>query len=127
MDVVAGWGGLHYLESIERGAVGCMPGCDLGPAFVEIDRLAREGSANATAAANELYDAIVPLLSYEAQSLDLLLLGAKRLLRRNGIFGSERLRRPGRELDPFESASLDGLMEALTERRVPGFAARVVA
>jgi 4-hydroxy-tetrahydrodipicolinate synthase len=127
MDVVAGWGGLQYLESIDRGAVGCMPGCDMGPAFVEIDRLAREGSPSATAAARALYDSILPLLSYEAQSLDLLLLGAKRLLRRNGIFGSERLRQPGRELDPIESASLDGLFDGLAERRVPGFAAPVVA
>jgi 2-keto-3-deoxy-L-arabinonate dehydratase len=127
MDVVAGWGGLHYLESLERGAVGCMPGCDLGPAFVEIDRLAREGTPDAAAAAKALYDSLLPLLSYEAQSLDLLVLGAKRLLRRNGIFGSERLRQPGRELDPIESTSLDGLMDDLAERRVPGFAAQVVA
>jgi 2-keto-3-deoxy-L-arabinonate dehydratase len=127
MEVVAGWGGLQYLESVERGAVGCMPGCDLGPAFVEIDRLAREGSPTAAAAAHALYDAILPLLSYEAQSLDLLLLAAKRHLRRRGVFGSERLRQPGRALDAVESAWLDRLIDALGERGVPGFATEVVA
>jgi 4-hydroxy-tetrahydrodipicolinate synthase len=45
LELVVGWGGLGYLEQIPRGAVGCMPGCDLGPAVVAIDRFARTGAA----------------------------------------------------------------------------------
>ncbi|HET9520715.1 MAG TPA: dihydrodipicolinate synthase family protein [Candidatus Limnocylindrales bacterium] len=119
IEVVAGWGGQHYLESIRRGATGCMPGCDLGPALVEIDRRAREGDG---AGADALYRTILPLLSYEAQSLDLLLLGAKRVLTRRGIFVSGALRAPGRGLDPEEVATLDGLIARLQADGVAGFA-----
>lgn len=117
IDVVAGWGGQHYLESIRRGAVGCMPGCDLGPALVVIDRLARSGEI---AAAEERYREILPLLSYETQSLELLLLGAKRVLVRRGVFSSDILRSPGRALDAIEAATLDALIAELERRGVPG-------
>lgn len=118
MEIVAGWGGLHYLESIRRGASGCMPGCDLGPAIVALDRLARSGDGDA----DTLYRTILPLLSYEAQSLDLLLLGAKRILVRRGIFGSGALRAPARVLDPHETTSLDVLVAHLEAEGAPGFA-----
>lgn len=119
MEIVAGWGGLHYLESVRRGASGCMPGCDLGPAIVVLDRLARRGDLDG---ADAIYRTILPLLSYEAQSLDLLLLGAKRILVRRGIFGSGALRAPARVLDPHERTSLDALVARLEAESVPGFA-----
>jgi 2-keto-3-deoxy-L-arabinonate dehydratase len=118
IEIVAGWGGLHYLESIRRGAIGCMPGCDLAPALLRIDRLARGGDL---VAADTLYRAILPLLSYEAQSLDLLLLGAKHHLRRLGVFSTERLRAPGRALDTEEATTLDQLLDRLAGDAVPGF------
>lgn len=117
IEIVAGWGGLHYLESARRGAVGVMPGCDLGPALVMIDRALRAGDA---AAAERLYRAILPLLLYEGQSLDLLLLGAKRLLHGQGILGTDRLRAPSRRLDPDEAVSLDALFAELEREAVPG-------
>lgn len=119
IEIVAGWGGLHYLESIRRGATGCMPGCDLGPALVRIDRLARAGDV---AAADALYRAILPLLSYEAQSLDLLILGSKRHLHRQGVFSTDRLRAPGRSLDPDEAVTIDGLLDRLAADGIAGFA-----
>lgn len=118
IEIVAGWGGLQYLESIRRGAIGCMPGCDLAPALLRIDRLARTGDM---IAADALYRAILPLLSYEAQSLDLLVLGAKHHLRRLGIFSTERLRSPGRSLDPDEMETIDALLDRLAADGVPGF------
>ncbi len=119
MEIVAGWGGLHYLESIRRGASGCMPGCDLGPALLAIDRLA---CGSHVAAADGLYRTILPLLSYEAQSLDLLLLGAKRVLVHRGIFDSGALRAPGRALDQHETASFDAMIARLEGEGVAGFA-----
>lgn len=118
VEIVAGWGGLAYLEQVARGASGCMPGCDLGPALLAIDRAVRAGDeAQATA----LYRAILPLLAFETPSLDLLLLSAKRHLRRRGIFGSEVMRDPARTLDDQETATLDGLLDELAAARVPGF------
>lgn len=118
LEVVAGWGGLHYLESVRRGAVGCMPGSDLGPAFGEIHRLAAAGSI---AAAEDLYGRILPLLSYAAQSLELLILSAKRALVRRGVFPSGAMRQPARELDDQEARTLDALFDRLEEAGVPGW------
>jgi 4-hydroxy-tetrahydrodipicolinate synthase len=118
MAVVAGWGGLGYLESVQRGAIGVMPGCDLAAAFVAIDGAARSGDAVQAAAT---YRQIAPLLSYETQSLERLILGAKRYLVRAGLFSSGRLRPPGRPIDATEAATLDDLVAKLEAAGVPGF------
>lgn len=118
IEVVAGWGGMGYPDAIARGAVGVMPGCDLAPALLAIDRAAKRGDH---AGADALYRAIVPLLAFEGQSLELLLLGAKRHLRRAGLLSSERLRAPARGLDEREVATLDALLDRLAADRVPGF------
>src|SRR3989441_10549288 len=38
IEGVAGWGGLHYPESLRRGAIRCMPGSHLGAASTRMDR-----------------------------------------------------------------------------------------
>lgn len=118
VEVVAGWGGLHYPESLRRGAVGCMPGSDLGPAFVAMHRLACDGQAEA---ADVLYRTILPLLSYTTQSLELLILSAKHALIRFGVFSSGSMRRPARELDAEEASTLDALFDRLADAAVPGW------
>jgi 4-hydroxy-tetrahydrodipicolinate synthase len=118
IEVIAGWGGLNYLESMRRGAVGCMPGCDLGAAILDIDRRWRAGDPEG---ASDAYRRIVPLLSYVGQSLDLLVLGSKRMLRRKGIFTNERMRQPSRVLDPEEAATIDALLDRLALESAPGF------
>src|SRR4029078_1673852 len=52
IDIVAGWGGLGYVESVARGAIGCMPGCDLGPALLAIDHRLRAGDVSGAGAAD---------------------------------------------------------------------------
>jgi 2-keto-3-deoxy-L-arabinonate dehydratase len=118
LELVAGWGGLNYLEQLERGAVGCFPGCDLGPAIKAIDSAARTG---ARLEAQAGYRRILPFLSLATASLELLLLTAKRHLLRSGIFSTELLRAPARTLDEQESRTVDALLDELTELGVPGF------
>jgi dihydrodipicolinate synthase/N-acetylneuraminate lyase len=118
LELVAGWGGIDYLEQIDRGAVGCFPGCDLGPAIGVIDRYARNGDRDA---AQELYGRILPYLSLATASLDLLLLTAKRHLRRSGIFSTEVLRANSHALDAEESRMVDALLDELATLGTPGF------
>ena len=118
VEIVAGWGGLGYPEQVARGAVGCMPGSDLGPAIKHIDVALRLGDSDA---AWSLYECILPLLAFETVSLDRILLGAKRHLRRRGLFTSEVLRAPARTLDPVESVTVDALLDELAAHGVPGF------
>jgi dihydrodipicolinate synthase/N-acetylneuraminate lyase len=95
-----------------------MPGCDLAPAFVEIDRLAREGEAGK---AEGVYAAILPLLTYEAQSLELLIVGAKLALQANGMFPTARIRVPGFALDAEQVATFNRLFDRLREEGVAGW------
>ena len=118
LELVAGWGGLDYLDQIDRGAVGCFPGCDLGPVIAAIDRLARRGDH---AAAQDLYRRILPLLSLATASLDLLLLTAKRHMRRRGVFSTEIMRAPARVLDDHEKRTVDALFDELMSAGTPGF------
>lgn len=118
LELVAGWGGLNYLEQLERGAVGCFPGCDLGPAIKAIDSAVRAGAREDARAG---YRRILPFLSLATASLDLLLLTAKRHMLRSGIFSTELLRAPARTLDEQESRTVDALLDELTELGVPGF------
>ena len=118
LELVAGWGGLDYLGQVARGAVGGMPGCDLGPAMVTIDRLARTGDLDA---AEGCYRDVLPYLSLATASLDLLLLSAKRHLRRRGVFTSEALRSPARTLDEREARTFDALLDELAALGTPGF------
>jgi 4-hydroxy-tetrahydrodipicolinate synthase len=121
LELVAGWGGLGYLEQLQRGAVGCFPGCDLGPAISAIDRHARAGDRDA---AQQLYRRILPFLSLATASLDLLLLTAKRHMRRRGIFSTEALRAPARTLDDLEARTVDALLDELAALGTPGFGPR---
>ena len=108
----------RIVEQLERGAVGCFPGCDLGPAIRAVDTAARAGEHEA---AHLLYRRILPYLSLATASLDLLLLTAKRHLRRSGVFSSEVLRAPGRGLDAQESQAVDALLDELAAAETPGF------
>jgi dihydrodipicolinate synthase/N-acetylneuraminate lyase len=118
IEVVAGWGGMHYLESVARGVSGCMPGCDLAAAFVEIDRLARAGEETK---ADDLYRLILPLLSYETESLERLIAGAKLGLVECGIFGRATTRSPEHRLDEHERRTFAWLFRRLQEDGAPGW------
>ena len=118
LRLVAGWGGLHYLELVARGAVGCLPGCDLAPALKAIDTAVRSGRDDE---ARTRYRQVLPYLSLASSSLELLLLTAKRHLRRSGIFSTELLRAPARTLDAHEARAVDALLDELKQAGVPGF------
>ncbi len=118
VEIVAGWGGIGYLEQVQRGAVGCMPGSDLGPALLAIDRALRGGDVET---ASRRYRQILPLLSFETATLHLLVLSAKRHLRRQGVFSTEFMRHPAPVLDQAEQVTVDRLLDELIAAGAPGF------
>lgn len=117
LRVMAGWGGLHYPESFDRGAVGCMPGSDLGAALGEIHA---HLEADRHEEADRLYRAILPLLAYQTQSLAMLVLGAKRAHVRAGLFPGAAMRAPAARLDARQERAFDALFDRLEGDAVPG-------
>lgn len=118
LEAIAGWGGMHYLDALARGATGCFPGSDLGPALVDVHADAAAGRADVATAG---YERILPVMAYAAQSLDLLLLAAKRALVRRGIFPRADLRAPAADPDPRTLATIDAYHARLAAAGVAGF------
>ena len=118
LRVFTGNGGINYPEFAARGAVGCVPGLDLAPAWLQIDRLLREGSGEAGVSE---YEKILPLLTFGMQSLDLYMQCQKRYFKRLGVIGSAGVRGPARAFDEVSRRTADRLFARLARRGVPGF------
>jgi 4-hydroxy-tetrahydrodipicolinate synthase len=95
--------GLHYLDVLDAGAVGLIPGCEAPAEFVAIydDYVAgrREEAARRFAR-------LQPLLVFESQTLDIFIASSKAILKARGIIGSDALRGP----NPLGNGSREVLM-----------------
>lgn len=91
MTVFAGWGGLSFWEGLQRGAAGCMPAANLGPALSVVYELFKVGRIAEAAVA---FDRVVPLVTWSMQSIDLGVWCAKESLVRTGVFTSATMREP---------------------------------
>ncbi|MFN8224254.1 MAG: dihydrodipicolinate synthase family protein [Gaiellales bacterium] len=115
IPTISGWGGVHFPQAIDAGAVGCFPGSDLGPAFVQLlrssDRTQRD----------RIYELILPLLVYLGRNVETLIAGCKYLLLRRGLITHAGVRRPARELTERERHTLDTFSEHLSAEGVAGF------
>jgi 4-hydroxy-tetrahydrodipicolinate synthase len=91
MDVFAGWGGLSFWEGLQRGAKGCMPAANFGPALARVYDQYQGGEY---VAARSQFDRLVPFINWSMQSVDLSVWCAKEALRREGILATNVLREP---------------------------------
>jgi 2-keto-3-deoxy-L-arabinonate dehydratase len=107
IEVLAGWGGLEFLESLDRGACGCMPGADVAPLLVQVYAAYRAGDK---ARSHALFDRIRPLISYSSLSLDRFVIVAKTILAERKIIASPTLRAPYTPLDSIERDEMDRLL-----------------
>ncbi|MGH7922446.1 MAG: dihydrodipicolinate synthase family protein [Candidatus Dormibacteraceae bacterium] len=104
-------GGAHLLDELERGALGAIPGSvgvsDLVRAY-ECHLIGDRDGARAA------FDHFLPLSFWRSQFSRL---GAKEVLRRQGIFRSAWLRDPAESppLDEYDHRELAALMEAMGE------------
>jgi 2-keto-3-deoxy-L-arabinonate dehydratase len=94
--VFSGSGGLHMLDCLDAGVAGVMPGSDLTDRLVAVYELYAAGDADA---ARARFAELLPMLTYEMQSMDHYNLCAKELLSWRGVaFRSTATRRPGRDV-----------------------------
>jgi 4-hydroxy-tetrahydrodipicolinate synthase len=124
VPVVAGWGGLHYPESVARGAIGCIPGCDIAAALHEVHRRLAAGEL---VGGRRLYERLLPLLAFECRSLGMLILSAKRALVRRGVLRSGHMRSPAPALDALATGTVDALFAALEQDEAPGWTVEAAA
>ncbi|MDB5592125.1 dihydrodipicolinate synthase family protein [Enterovirga sp.] len=108
-SILTGNGGLFLDLELERGADGAMTGYGFPDMLVDLVRLSAEGRREA---AQDLFDAHLPLIRYEQQP-GIGLAVRKYVLRRRGIIGTETQRRPAVALSPASRAEVDYLLARL--------------
>lgn len=128
VSILTGNGGLFLPLELARGADGAMTGF----AFPEMLVRVCETYADDPQAAEDLFDAYLPLVRYE-QQIGIGLAIRKETFRRRGVIATAATRAPGPKLDADDHAELDRLLDRL-ERRLaelgvdgPGVAARAAS
>jgi 2-keto-3-deoxy-L-arabinonate dehydratase len=101
--VFGGACGLHYLDVLDAGAGGMIPGCEAPAEFVGIYNAYRAGRRDEAA---RRFARLQPLLVFEAQTLDIFIASSKAILKSRGIIGSDALRSP----NPLDAGSRRLLM-----------------
>jgi 4-hydroxy-tetrahydrodipicolinate synthase len=117
LSILCGNGGLYLPQELARGADGAMTGFAYPEMLARIVALFAKGEADA---AEDIYDAYLPILRYEQQP-GYGLAVRKTILRKRGAIASARTRAPGPTLSADDTAELDRLM-ARTERKVAALA-----
>ncbi len=109
ISILAGNGGQHLMQELARGVDGAMTGFAFPEGLVEVIRRWFAGDREA---AEDLYDAYLPVIRHENQ-IGLGLALRKETLRRRGAIASARSRAPGPVLDADDQAELTHLLDRL--------------
>jgi 4-hydroxy-tetrahydrodipicolinate synthase len=112
ISVLVGNGGLYLPQELRRGADGAMTGFAFPEVLVGVCRLFAAGRPDA---AEDLFDAYLPLVRHEAQP-GIGLAIRKEVLRRRGAIKCAAVRLPGPKLDAEDGKELDTLLERLQDR-----------
>ncbi len=121
LKMLVGWGGIGFIEALERGAVGCMPGADaIGPMGQVYERYV----AGDTDGARAIYAAMLPVLVAKGGNLQSFIQSAKHLLLRAGAIDHATVRQPAALVDDRSLQELDA-WSRLTNRAVAQYAAPV--
>jgi 4-hydroxy-tetrahydrodipicolinate synthase len=104
LGCLVGYGGLHLVDALHRGASGVQP----GSSFVEIyQRIWARWAAGDRSSAGELHAALVPYLAYWMQDVRIIVQVEKLIASRRGWIASDHCRAPDRPLDEHETRLVD--------------------
>jgi 4-hydroxy-tetrahydrodipicolinate synthase len=112
VSILVGNGGLYYPQELARGIDGAMTGFAYPEMLVEVYKLHAAGRQDA---AEDLFDAYLPLVRHEQQpGIGLAL--RKEVLKRRGAIASAKIRAPGPSLTPEDQAELTRMVERVEMR-----------
>ncbi|MDS7594685.1 dihydrodipicolinate synthase family protein [Agrobacterium tumefaciens] len=112
VSILCGNAGVFLPEEMQRGADGAMTGFAYPEMMVDVVRLSNEGEHDA---AQDLFDAYLPLMRYEQQP-GLGLAIRKYILAKRGAIASAAQRRPGAALSALAVTEVERLIERQTRR-----------
>jgi 4-hydroxy-tetrahydrodipicolinate synthase len=113
LRVFGGASGLHYLDVLDAGAAGMIPGCEAPAEFVGIYEAYLSGQRNEAA---RRFARLQPLLVFETQTLDIFIASSKAILKSRGIIRSDALRAPNPLSDGSRKVLMQHVERALDNR-----------
>jgi dihydrodipicolinate synthase/N-acetylneuraminate lyase len=119
LHVASGWGEMQMIEAFDRGVHALMPTA-MHTIYTRIHALYAAGDR---AGARDLFERLLPVLAFSNQHLDISLHFYKRLLFRQGVYATPRVREPILPFDAYHAAIADELIDrvtALTASLSPG-------
>jgi 4-hydroxy-tetrahydrodipicolinate synthase len=112
LQVLYGLGGVALMDGLAHGAVGVMPGSALIEIYARIFQLFDQGRFNE---AKTLFYRLQPYLIFALQHLELAVQIEKRVLKRRGVFPTDRTREPTLHLDQAYQIQMDELVEDMVQ------------
>jgi 4-hydroxy-tetrahydrodipicolinate synthase len=112
VSILCGNAGVFLPEEMQRGADGAMTGFAYPEMMADVVRLSTEGRHEA---AQDIFDAYLPLVRYEQQP-GIGLAVRKYILAKRGAIGSAAQRRPGASLNAVAIAEVDALIARQTRK-----------
>lgn len=106
LHVSGGWAGTQMIEALDRGVNAFMPTV-LHDVYVKIFDLHHSGRREE---AKELFYELVPILAFSHQHLDISIHFNKRLVHRQGIFSTDKVREPIITFDDFHEKIAEELI-----------------
>jgi 4-hydroxy-tetrahydrodipicolinate synthase len=111
LHVSGGWAVMQMIEALDRGVHAFMP-TGMHAVYTRIFSLYHEGQRDA---ARALFNRLLPVLAFSNQHLDISIHFFKRLLYRQGVYATPRVREPILPFDAFHERMADELIEYVLE------------
>lgn len=111
LHVSGGWAVMQIIEALDRGVHAFMP-TGMHELYTRIYDLYRSGRREQ---ARALFENLLPVLAFANQHLDISIHFFKRLLHRQGIYATSRVRGPILPFDPVHERVADQLIERIIE------------
>ncbi|NWG15669.1 MAG: dihydrodipicolinate synthase family protein [Chloroflexi bacterium] len=106
LHIAGGWAVMQMIEALDRGVHALMP-TGLHPIYTRINRLYADGQREAASA---LFRRLLPVLAFSNQHLDISIHFFKRLLYRQGIYRTARVREPILPFDDYHTRITEELI-----------------
>ena len=106
LKVAGGWAVMQMIEALDRGVHAFMPTA-MHPIYCEIYRRYADGERDS---ARQLFDAVLPVLAFSNQSLEISIQFFKRLLAAQGVYETDLVRIPCAPFDEAQQLIADELV-----------------
>lgn len=110
--VFTGNAGFQMIETLDRGAIGVMPGCSLSPLYLAIHDAYCQGRRDE---AVRLHNLLLPLLNHIRQDVEMIIHYEKKILCMSGKIAHDHCRRPGFSPDETHDRLFEQYYRALME------------